>query len=287
MLRVFPLIPLILVAFTSPLKAGAPAPMPSPIERAFMAPVVIVGKVTKIEKDTVDAPRFIGVENKEPHKIAVVKIETNLAGAAGITHLRIGYIQPQKPDPKTERPWRVDPTAIDPKEGDEILFFLVKNPKAPFHTIPILAPPVEAKSAEYKATVEGVTRALVVIADPAKALKTEKADDRFRAAVTLILRYTSVSHGTGEAEAVPIGAEENRVILNALAEGDWKLDPAGASPNPFIALYRLGLGEAEGWKQPLAKPGEEYSETTRKAFAAWLKGPGKDYRIKKYVSKKK
>jgi hypothetical protein len=285
MRRILALIPVALAAFTPPLQAGAPAPMPSPIERAFMAPVVIVGKITKIEKDTVDAPRFLGVENKEPHKVAVVKIETNLAGAAGVTQLRIGYIRPTKPDPA--RPWRVDPTAIDPKDGDEILFFLVKNPQAPFHTIPSIAPPIDSKSAGYKATVEGVTRALAVVADPAKALRVEKANDRFDAAVTLILRYSTVTHGTGEAESVPLEADESRTILKALAEGDWKLDPSGARPYPFIALYRLGLGEAEGWKPPLAEPGEEYSETTRKAFAEWLKGPGRDYRIRKYVSKKK
>src|SRR5262245_5676841 len=252
MLRVFPLIPLTLTVLAPSVRAGAPAPTPSPIERAFMAPVVIVGKITKIEKDTVDAPRFPGVANKEPHKVAVVKIETNLAGAAGITDLRIGYIQQKKPDPKDTHPWRVDRLAIDPKVGDEILWVLEQNPQPPFHTIPSIAPSIDAESSECKASVEGVKRALAVATEPAKALKAEMAKDRFDAAVTLILRYTSVTAGTGEAEADPIDPDENRIILKALAEGDWKLDPVSEGPNPFIALYRLGLGEAEGWKQPVA-----------------------------------
>ena len=111
------------LALVAPAWAGAPAPIPHPIERAFRVPVVIVGKVTSIEADTVEASPFAGAPSKVAYKIAVVKIETNLAGAAGVTHVKVGFVPPAKPDPKAMRDPRERP-ALELKEGQEMLFFL-------------------------------------------------------------------------------------------------------------------------------------------------------------------
>jgi hypothetical protein len=273
-----------LLAFAAPAFAGAPAPIPHPIERAFRAPVVVVGKVTSIEKDTVDAAPYPGLP-KVAHKVAVVKIETNLAGAAGLTHLKVGFVPPAKPDPKAKRDPRERP-APDLKEGQEMLFFLTKHADGAFYAMPNMLFPVDAKAADYKAQVEAVTKALAAAADPAKALAAEKAEDRFHAALALVTKYR-LFEGTRDVEAVPIAADENRLILKALAEGDWSFDPRGVRLNGFIAVYRLGLSEADGWKAPGGKQGEEYHETMRKAFVAWVNGPGKEFRIKKFVPTKK
>src|SRR6187397_382249 len=61
-------------------------------QRAVTAEVVVVGKVTAIEKDAVEAAPFPGAPNKVAYKVAVVKIENGLAGAANITHVKIGFI---------------------------------------------------------------------------------------------------------------------------------------------------------------------------------------------------
>jgi hypothetical protein len=274
-------------AVVAPVWAGAPARIPSPIERAVHAPVVVVGKVTTIEKETVDATPYPGAKNKVAYKVAVVKVETNLAGADGVTHLKVGFVPPAKPDPKAERPVRPD-WRPDFREGQELLFFLEKHPDGGFYAFSYFTPPVDSKAADYKAQVEAVTKALATVADPMKALKAEKADDRFNAAVVLIAKHRTAPIGLAERETedVPIAADENKLILKAIAEADWKPDPKGVRLNGFMAVYLLRIGEADGWKAPAGKPGEEYSETTRKAFAAWLDGPGKDYRIKKIVPKK-
>src|SRR4029079_5732777 len=96
----------------------------------------------------------------------------------------------------------------------------------------------------------------------------------------LITRYR-----LSDGETVPLAADENLLILQALVQGDWSVDPKGVRLNGFSAIHRLGLSEADGWKAPGAKPNEEFAETTRKAFVAWLAGPGKDYRVKKVVPK--
>src|SRR5262245_14547536 len=89
-------------AVVAPVRAGAPARTLYPIERAFYVPVVVVGKVTAIEKETVDATQFPGAPDKVAYKVAVVKVGTNLAGADGVTHLKVGFTPPAKPDPNAK-----------------------------------------------------------------------------------------------------------------------------------------------------------------------------------------
>ncbi len=267
-------------ALVAPARADRVAPIASPVQRALRSPVVVVGKVTSIEKETVDAPLYPGSTNKVAHKIAVVKVETGLAGAENLTHIKIGFVTPTAE-------LRRGPDNPELKEGQEWLFFVTKHSDNGFYSIPYLTPPVESKAGDYKAQVESVKKALAAIADPAKAMKSEKAEDRYNAAVAIVYNLRSVPEGTrGEIEQVPLTAEESRPLLKALTEGKWKSEIASQAFNGFSAFSMLGLEEADGWKQPEPQAGQEFVEQTREAFAKWLDGAGKDYRIKKIVPKK-
>jgi hypothetical protein len=274
---------LVALALVNPARADRIAPITSPVERALRVPVVVVGKVTGVEKETVEAPLYPGATNKVAHKIAVVKIESALAGADGITHVKIGFVPSGTAG---IRPGR-GPENPELKEGQEWLFFLTKHADGSFYTIPYMTPPVESKATDYKAQIERTTMILAVFADPAKALKAEKAEDRFHAAVALVARYRTPFDGVPEVEVAPLSADESRPILKALAEGSWQSEPAAGRLNGLSAFYQLGLTDADGWKQPVAKPGEDFTETTRQAFIKWLDGSGKEYKIKKLVPKKK
>ena len=274
---------LVSLAFASPVRADRIAPIALPVERALRVPMVVVGKVTGIEKETVEAPLYPGATNKVPHKIAVVKIESGLAGADGITHLKIGFVPSGTAGIRAGR----GPDNPELKEGQEWLFFLTKHADTGFYTIPYMTPPVESKSTDYKAQIDITKKILAVITDPAKALKAEKAEDRYQAAVALVTKYRTPFDGTPEVEITPLPADESRPILKALAEGVWKRDPAAGHLNGLAAFYQLGLTDADGWKAPVAKAGEDFTETTRQAFIRWRDGPGKDYQIKKLVPKKK
>ena len=86
--------------------------MRSPAQSAASAEVVVVGKVTAIEKESVEAQPFPNAPNKVSYKVAVVKIETNLAGAANTTHVKIGFVPPAPPAPNcATRWWRSHSTA--------------------------------------------------------------------------------------------------------------------------------------------------------------------------------
>lgn len=267
------------LALVTSARADRMAPYASPVERALRSPVVVVGKVTTVEKDTVETPLYPG-GNKLPYKIAVVKIETNLLGAENTTHLKVGFVP-------AGMGGRRGPENPELKEGQEWLFFVTKHHSGEFYAIPYMTPPVESGTPAFKGDVEAVKKLLATFADPVKALKAEKAEDRFNAAVALVTRYRSHPEGATETEQVEVPADESKLILKALAESEWKNDRAGSRLNGPAAFYALALTDKDGWKQPAAQPGVDFTALTKEAFVKWLDGPGKDYKIKKIVPKKK
>src|SRR6516225_11259353 len=64
-------------------------------ERVAMADTIIVGKVTAIEEKTVSAHQFLGAKDKVDYNIAVVEVKDALLGAKGMTHLKIGFVEPK------------------------------------------------------------------------------------------------------------------------------------------------------------------------------------------------
>jgi hypothetical protein len=282
--------------------------MRPPVQRAVTAEVVVVGKVTAIEKDMVEAQPFPNAPNKVAYRVAVVKIETNLAGAANITHVRIGFIPPAKPNPNVQppvgrpgraiRPIRGPLPAIELKEGEEKLFFLAKHPGGEFFVMPGMSPPIDVKDDNGKKELEAVKTITTVLADPMKGLKSDRAGVRAETAAVMVMKYRAYPEFAGEVDQVAINAEESKLILQALAEAEWSQNvrpvPAAiGAPNALQAFYQLGLTEKDGWKQPVAprpKPGQppvDFAAVQKKAFVEWLAGPGKDYVVKKVIARKK
>ena len=62
-----------------------------------MADVVVVGKVTGIESQSVVAERWKG-EEKVGHLVAIVRIEESLLGAKDLTHIRVGFVPEMQED---------------------------------------------------------------------------------------------------------------------------------------------------------------------------------------------
>lgn len=267
-------VPFVVFAFAPLSEAKRIAAPPNPVQRALTAEVVITGKVTAIEKDAVEVEE-VKDSPKVAYKIAVIKVESSLAGAANTTHVKVGF-------PANARPGRGRIIALE--ENQEGLFFLSKHPSGQFHTFNWMSVPVEATAEDYKASVTNVKKALAVVADSSKALKSEKAEERSFAAIAMILKYRTAPQSGGEVGLEKIPVEESKLILKGLADADWsKPDPS--LPPPANAFYLLGLTEENGWVQPKVQPGADFNEELRKAFVKWLDGAGKDYRISKYVRK--
>lgn len=265
----------------------------TPVQKIARADAVVVGKVGSIEKEPVSVAQFPNDPNKVDYKVAVVKVENGLIGADNTTHIKVGFIPAPPADPNSPavppgRPGRGGLPAVTLAEGTEGLFYLTKHHSGKFYTINPIMAPVDAKADDYKKQVELAKKAAAVLADPAKALKADKADDRLFAANMLVNKYRTYPDGAEEVENVKVGADESKLILKALAEGNWKPDPMDANaPNAFQAFSMLGLNEMDGWTYPMVKPGEDFIDKTKDAFTAWQAGKGKDYQVTKIVAKKK
>jgi hypothetical protein len=297
----------------SPAQALRIAVAPQPERMALTMPVVITGKVTSIEKDTVDAAPFINAPNKVAYKVAVVKIDKALVGAENLTHIKIGFIPPAALQPGVNplpvppvggpvRPLPIRPGGFQMPElkvGQESLFFLAKHPTADFYTIPGGAAPIDLTTDAGKKQLADVNKVLAVVADPMKGLKSNKADVRLETATRLLMKYRSYPPFGGETDQVAIPAEESKLILKTLADADWKAappiigGPAGGlgAPNAYQAFFQLNLTDKDGWKAPMfprpmpGAPPVDFVGIYKETYVKWLAGPGKDYVVKKIVAK--
>lgn len=278
-------------AFAAPADAKRVARPFGPVEKVARADAVLVGKVSSVGKDVVMLPQYPGDPNKVAHKVAVIKVEKGLLGTDKATEFKVAFVPPPKADPNVPvRGGRGGFQPIDFAAGQEGVFFLTKHPDGSHYAVTPMMTPLDPKAENYKAQVEVATKAAAAIADPAKALKAEKAEDRFLAAAALVTKYRTVPDGV-EAEIVKVPADETKLVLKALAEGDWsKYDEN--TVNGTQAFYMLGLTAKDGWVPPVVvstpgAPPVDFNAVTKDAFAKWLDAEGKNYQISKFAPKKK
>lgn len=268
---------------------------PAPAQAALNVQVVVTGKVKAVEKDLVEAPSpYPGAKDKQNYKVAVVTVETGLIGADKLKEIKVGVFQPPKPAPGKPpggiRPPRGPAAAVELKEGQQVLLMLNKHPHADFYILGGFDAPADLTTDAGKKALEEVKKVSAIVADPTKALKADKPEARGEAAAVLVMKYRS-GVPFGEAEQVAVGAEESKLILQGLADGEWTAARFGGTPGPFAASHQLGLTNKDGWIEPVIAPSPpgapppNYAAIRKDAFTKWLAGPGKDYRIKKFVPK--
>jgi hypothetical protein len=119
------------------------------------------------------------------------------------------------------------------------------------------------------------------------SLKAKSADDRFLTAAMLIGRYRSVQFGAAPAgtKNVPIGAEESKLILQALAGADWTKNDPDSQLSPQRSFFQLGVTDQDGFKIP--PPGPGGVQDVAGAAKAWLKSHAATYRVQRIVAEKK
>ncbi len=289
-----------LSAATAPAFALRIAPGPGGFnqptkQKVMQAEVAVVGKVSSIDKETVDLEQYTGGP-KLAHTVANVKLETVLFGVKNSTHVKIVFVKPgdEAPLPGGGAPgpgefdrkpggFRPQP-AFAPALDQEGVFFLAKHPTSAGHYI--VAPgmnPLLSTDANYKEDLKTVTTMAVAFANPEKALKAEKAEDRLTAAHAIALKYRSYpqNNPSGLVDEVAIPAEETKLILKVLDESDWAKTPDAARLADAIGLMPGSFGI------PVALPGdgEEPLAARQKAYKAWAEKYGAKFEVKKYTPK--
>ena len=277
------------------------APNQSPTARAVQAEVVVMGKVTEIEKEAVEGPAYAGApkDQRTNYKVAVVKIEDRLIGAKGLTLVRVGF----STDPPAVAPppglvggppavagrvprLRTGGPAVALTTGLEGCFMLDRLPGADFYVLSGNGPPLDKKDENYAKQLEPVQKVARAIEEPVSALKAKDRDDRFLAAHALLRRYQRAS--PGDVLGVPIPADENQLILDLLLELPWLPQPGAASkvsgepPPSRAALWSFIRPNELGFRAPKAAAGENFDQRMDEATTEFLKANKDRIKIKKY-----
>lgn len=287
------------------LRIAAP---PKPAMQAVQADLVVIGKISEIEKETVDASAFKGApkEQKITYKIAVLKVEDPLVGARGLTQIRVGFqadAAPAAPAPGDQpqiaiaRPIRPGFGPVALTAGMEGVFLLSPHHDGDFYLLVNNSAPLLKKDGEYAKELETIKKIAGAIDEPLAALKSKDKADRALAAHTLLMRYRGRPiNGKVTEEAIP--AEENKLIVQIIAELPWTPEANDFNKPSRSALWHFLGAEQLGFKPPVFKqpePGvpvtsqdlsnnfnKQWEETT----TAFLKANAEKIKIKKLVAGK-
>jgi hypothetical protein len=163
-------------------------------------------------------------------------------------------------------------------KGDEVLFFARKHPdRKNTYVADMFEAYVSSRdNASFKAQVTEAKEAAALLANPMKALKSKDAAERGLAAFLLVTRYKTPVAGSMKTEAVP--AEESKLILEALADGDWKGGGRGGyQMNPQNAFHMLGATAGDGWTPP--RDFTKFQDEAKK----WLKESAGKFKMTRYA----
>jgi hypothetical protein len=239
------------------------------------ADAVVIGKVTAIEDRPVTTLPHFGGDRKVTYQVAVVKVEEAVLGVKGLTHVKVGIMTtPVGPPPRAALP------AL--KVDQEACLFLVRHPTEAFYVAP-LAENILPKTgnAGFEKQAEQVKRAAKLLADPKAGLKAKDAEERALTAALLIYRYTTPRPG-GSLKLEPIDAEESKLILRGLLDGDWAKPWSYNELLPVMAFGRLGLTPEDGWSTRGFRNPNDYPNAAKQ----WLREHADSYRVKRVVGEK-
>jgi hypothetical protein len=255
-----------------PARAGFPIPAPPLPERLALADAVVIGAVTEVKADPVLAfsiPKISGAP-KVPHYIAVVRVETVVVGAKDEREMQVGFVAPRARPGRTDFRWAV---------GQEGCFFVRKHPDERFHVLMGWWDFLDkAKTKDFDRDLALVKRCAKLLADPDAGLRAKDAEDRLLTAGMLIFRYRTAQYVyRGDPKTEPIDAEQSRLILSVLAEGEWTEKDVRDPMGRLRLFSRLDLTDMEGWKSPPSV--KEAAEAARQ----WLRANAATFRIRRYV----
>jgi hypothetical protein len=289
-------------------RPGGPGFGAYPGSRLTPVDAVFVGRVVAFEPMDVEAEQT-PKGAKATYRVAVVEISETILGVKKDTkQVRVAFIvqgnngpgiglppgagggaiqimpvqaQPAiQPLPGRVRPGIRFPGAIQLQMGQEGLFSVNKHHKETFFLSPDYQHFVDRQNNPgFDNEIKTAKQLSKVMADPVKSLKSDDKQDRYTAAAILVAKYRMPANPNGQAmKEEQIDAEESKLILKAMAEGDWTANKfGGAIPAPYELFGQLGIND---YKQPgnVRTPADAHQ-----AMQKWLEDNNGKYRINKMV----
>jgi hypothetical protein len=266
-------------------------PNRSAAQQAIQADVIVVGKVTEVEKEMARATPFPGSKDQVEFHVGVVKISQKILGAKGLTTVRVGW-QQVAPIPiggPIRRPPIRQPIALT--EGLEGCFLLNKHHDGDFYVLAQWGQPVDKKAADFNTQLETVKKVVKIFDDPTSALKAKDVAERQFAAAVLLQKYRMYpQYVVGEPKQQEISAELSKLIMQTIGEGDWtkfeQKDGIPLGPQNLFGMLAIQPGK-DGFNPPMFKPGQQdFAKVYADYVTKWIKDNAENYRIKRYVAGK-
>src|SRR5262249_42232561 len=178
------------------------------------------------------------------YTIAVVEIKDGLLGAKGVTHVKIGFVEPKaapggpEGGPIRRPPIRFQPVAL--AKNQEGCFLLTQHFEETFYTAPAFDYGINKQdNPNYDKELDTIKQCAKLLADPDAGLKSKDAGDRFLTAALLVIRYRTPTGGNPKEEKVD--AAQSKLILQGLADGDWSKGFSPTELTPMMVFGPLGL----------------------------------------------
>jgi len=271
--------------------------------RLGQADAVFVGRVVALEPMDVEAPQVAGGP-KVTYRIAVVQVTESIFGLKKDTkNVRVGFMMqgnlPVNGPGGGIQILPAQPPAIQPlpggglrrpsyqpqiqlQVGQDGLFSVNKHSKEGFYLSPNFQNFVTRNNnPNFDTSVKTAKQLSKVMADPVASLKSEDKQDRYAAAAILVGKYRTADNPTGRPmKQEPIDAAESKLILKALAEGDWTPNRFGTPiPPPYELFNQLGINQQDGYNPTNIRTQPQIFEAMQK----WLEDNNGKYRIKKWI----
>ena len=264
--------------------------------RLAQSDAVFVGRVIAIEPMDVEATT---VPNgaKAKYRVAIVQVTESIGGLKKDTKMvRVGFlaqgnnvlpgvgggiqIQPAIQPINGRRPFPGNfQQQVNLQIGQDGLFNVNKHHKEDFYLSPLTQNFVTRENnPNFETQLKTAKQLSKVMADLVGALKGADKQDRYTAAAFLITKYRTQTGQPMKLE--PIDAAESKLILKALAEGEWKVGVFNAAiPAPQELFNQLGISQKDGYDPSKFRNQEEFLAGMQK----WLDENNGKYRIQKLV----
>jgi len=262
-----------------PLAAGE-TPLPA---RIAQADLVVVGRVSGVEDNSLKTEPFPGSAGKVAYRVLGMKVEEVLLGDKAAKKIRVGFIP--KSAPSALPPQTPPPQMFVLEEGWEGLLFLKKHHQGDFYVKFALFSDIPRGAPEFAKTVEDARKLIKIVDKPAAALKADNASNRYLAVAMLIGKFRPPAVKGQPQQEEPIDPEVSKLLLRALAEADWKYDKDWSGvypPHPYDLFQQLGVTKADGYQPPTGDMRDTLAATQK-----WLVDNQGKYKVKGLTPKSK
>ena len=278
-------------------KAVLMAPGMNNQTKLTQADAIFVGRVIAIEPMDVEAESVAGP--KLTYRVAVVQVSESIYGLKkDAQQVRLGFLTQREQGggfqafPAPGQPGILPPNGLrrpfqpnfqmQLQVGQDGMFAVNKHHKENFYLAPQFSGFITREGNQsFDAEVKTAKQLAKVMGSPIAALKADDKQDRYLAAAILVTKYRNVANPTGQAmKQEPIDAEESKLILQAIAGGDWTPGRFNATiPTPFELFNQLGISQNDGYK---AVNGPQ--QATSQAMQKWLDENNGKYRINRQIA---